>query len=66
MYTICKDWADIIVGLATCEIFNEIECSKVAWNYLGKQNLIDAGNCFNTSDKFRCGKWTREVLLSRV
>ena len=65
MYSICKEWADIIVGLATGEIFNKANCAMIN-NYCSGNRLIDAGNCFNTTDKLKCGKWTREVLLSRV
>ena len=59
----CADMANIIVGLAVGEIFDEDTCK-----WLNKTNavLIDASNNFNTKDKLRCGKWTRQVIISRV
>ena len=63
MFDICKVWADIVVGLATTEIFGYEESRSLV---IFGAELIDAGNCFHTTNKLRCGKWTREVLLSRL
>ena len=55
-------YADIIVGLATEEIFDQHFCD----NWLNKKVLIDSGNNFNTKNKLRCGKWTRQVIVERA
>ena len=60
MYKICASVADIVVGLATQEIFNEFECKYM------DSVLIDSGNNFNTKNKLRCGKWTRQVIIDRI
>lgn len=58
----CTDMANIIVGLAVGEIFDEDTCKLLNINAV----LIDASNNFNTKDKLRCGKWTRQVIINRV
>lgn len=63
MYNICKHFSDIVVGLSTENVFNDLNSANlIAHNTL----LIDASNTFDAKDKLRCGKWTREVILSRV
>jgi len=63
MYNICKHFSDIVVGLSTENVFNDLNSANlIAHDAL----LIDASNTFDTKDKLRCGKWTREVILSRV
>ena len=63
MKTHCCVFADIVVGLATEQIFNSRECAELrSLNVL----LIDSGNNFETKDKKTCGKWTREVIINRI
>lgn len=59
-------WASsIIVGLAESDkpIFNESFCKELRDK---DKVLIDAANNFDTKDKLRCGKWTRQVIIDRV
>lgn len=64
MFDVCYNCAtNIIVGLSSENVFDNIHSEILAAN--GKI-LIDASNTFDTKNKLRCGKWTREVLLSRV
>lgn len=59
----CCVFADVVVGLATEQIFNSHECEELrSLNVL----LIDSGNNFDTKDKKNCGKWTREVIIHRI
>ena len=55
--------SDIIVGLSTETVFSSDDCERFINDGIV---LIDANNTFNTDGKTRCGKWTREVLLSRL
>jgi hypothetical protein len=55
---------DVVVGLADKDkIFSDV----VERIYLSDKMLIDSGNNFgNLSNKQRCGKWTREVIINRL
>ena len=63
MEYLCSDYANVVVGLATEQVFNEYEC-----NWMTEQHtiLIDSGNNFETKNKLTCGKWTRKVIIDRV
>lgn len=57
-------FADAIVGLANQENILDTElCSQL--NDYGI-TLIDSGNNFDTKNKLRCGKWTRNVIIERI
>lgn len=57
-------YADIIVGVSSKDnVFDKEWCERL--NTLHKV-LIDASNNFDTKDKLRCGKWTRNVIVKRV
>ena len=63
MEYLCCDYANVVVGLATEQVFDEDEC-----NWITDTNaiLIDSGNNFATKNKLTCGKWTRQVIIDRV
>ena len=44
-------------------IFEKDWCDRI--NNLDKI-LIDASNNFDTKNKLRCGKWTRNIIVDRV
>lgn len=57
-------FADVVVGLANQEKVLDAElCSQL--NDYGI-TLIDSGNNFDTKNKLRCGKWTRNVIIERI
>lgn len=57
-------YADIIVGISSEDnIFDKEWCERL--NALHTV-LIDASNNFDTKDKLRCGKWTRNIIVDRV
>ena len=57
-------YADIIVGVSSEDnIFDKEWCERL--NALHTV-LIDASNNFDTKDKLRCGKWTRNIIVNRV
>ena len=57
-------YADIIVGVSSEDnIFDKEWCERL--NTLHTV-LIDASNNFDTKDKLRCGKWTRNIIIDRV
>jgi 5,10-methylene-tetrahydrofolate dehydrogenase/methenyl tetrahydrofolate cyclohydrolase len=64
-----KDWlvncCDILVGLSSQDdILKKQQC-----DYLTDIKgcvLIDASNNFPTTDKLRCGKWTRAEIINRI
>lgn len=57
-------YADIIVGVSSEDnIFDKEWCERL--NALHTV-LIDASNNFDTKDKLRCGKWTRNIIVDRV
>lgn len=58
------EYADIVVGLSSKDyILNSEECERLGY-YV--KEFIDGGNNFCTKDKSRCGKWTRDILFSRM
>ena len=63
MEYLCCDYANVVVGLATEQIFDEDECK---WMTDINTILIDSGNNFATKNKLTCGKWTRQVIIDRV
>lgn len=63
MEYLCADYANVVVGLATKQVFDEDSCS---WMEEMHTVLIDSGNNFATKNKLTCGKWTREVIINRV
>jgi 5,10-methylene-tetrahydrofolate dehydrogenase/methenyl tetrahydrofolate cyclohydrolase len=56
-------FADIIVGLATEQVFDNDWCERLR---ICNIELIDSGNNFDTKNKLRCGKWTRDVIIQRI
>ena len=57
-------YANIIVGVSSEDnIFDKEWCERL--NALHTV-LIDASNNFDTKDKLRCGKWTRNIIVNRV
>lgn len=63
MLEFCVKIADVVVGLATEQIFNKNDCDDILYN---GAIFIDASNNFDTEEKLRCGKWTRQVIIDRV
>lgn len=63
MLLTCEWFANVVVGLATEQVANKVKSC-----YLNEENieLIDSGNNFDTKNKLRCGKWTREVIIDRI
>jgi 5,10-methylene-tetrahydrofolate dehydrogenase/methenyl tetrahydrofolate cyclohydrolase len=54
----------IVVGLANQDnILDADWCDRL---YYGATVLIDSGNNFDTKNKLRCGKWTRDVIIQRI
>ena len=62
MFNVCYNYAHIVVGLSSENVFDDIHSEMLS----NKLLLIDASNTFDTKNKLRCGKWTRDVILSRV
>lgn len=58
----CFIHSDIVIGLATEQVFNKFACKWIQPHV----KLIDAANNFDTDNKLRCGKWTRQVIIDRV
>ena len=57
-------YADIIVGLSSEDnIFEKDWCERLITLHTV---LIDASNNFDTKNKLRCGKWTRNIIVNRV
>ena len=54
---------NVVVGLATQQVFSKYMCDMLVKSGL---LLIDASNNFDTKDKLRCGRWTRNVVIKRV
>lgn len=63
MEYLCVDYVNIVVGLATKQVFDEDSCK---WMTDTNTILIDSGNNFATKNKLTCGKWTRQVIIDRV
>lgn len=62
MIDYCHLFAEVIVGLSTEQVFDKHEC-----NFIDNGKMfIDAANNFDTEEKLRCGKWTRQVIIDRV
>lgn len=64
MEYLCCDYANVVVGLATEQVFDEDSCAMM--EDFSNTILIDSGNNFATKNKLTCGKWTREVIIERV
>lgn len=64
MEYLCMDYANVVVGLATEQVFDEDICAII--NDFHSTVLIDSGNNFATINKLTCGKWTRQVIIDRV
>ena len=64
MEYLCADYANVVVGLATEQVFDEDGCNII--NDFNNTVLIDSGNNFATKNKLTCGKWTRQVIIDRV
>lgn len=62
MIDYCHLFAEVIVGLSTEQVFDKYECNFVD----NDKVFIDAANNFDTDNKLRCGKWTRQVIVDRV
>lgn len=63
MRDFCVAMADVVVGLATEQIFDKYDCDYILDN---EAIFIDASNNFDTKEKLRCGKWTRNVIIERI
>lgn len=63
MTLICDVHSDVVVGVSTQPVFDKDECDRLRESDVC---LIDASATFDTTDKLKCGKWTREELLSRL
>jgi 5,10-methylene-tetrahydrofolate dehydrogenase/methenyl tetrahydrofolate cyclohydrolase len=63
MEYLCCDYANVVVGLATEQVFDKDSCK---WMEEFNTILIDSGNNFETKNKLTCGKWTRQVIIDRV
>ena len=63
MEYLCVEYANVVVGLATEQVFDEDSCK---WMTDTNTVLIDSGNNFATKNKLTCGKWTRQVIINRV
>jgi 5,10-methylene-tetrahydrofolate dehydrogenase/methenyl tetrahydrofolate cyclohydrolase len=56
-------FANVVVGLATEQVFDNEWCKILR---ICNIDLIDSGNNFDTKDKLKCGKWTRQVIIDRI
>lgn len=63
MRDFCVYMTDIVVGLATEQLFDKNDCDVVLDN---GAVFIDAANNFDTRNKLRCGKWTRDIIIDRI
>lgn len=64
-----REWlsshCNVLVGLSSTDhIVTANECNSL--RNIHEVLLIDAGNNFDTKDKLRCGKWTREEIINRI
>jgi 5,10-methylene-tetrahydrofolate dehydrogenase/methenyl tetrahydrofolate cyclohydrolase len=59
----CIGIADVVVGLATEQIFDKHDCNSILDS---GAIFIDAANNFDTKNKLRCGKWTRQIIINRI
>ena len=59
------DCCNILVGLSSQDnILNTQQCDFLT--HINHCVLIDASNNFPTTDKLRCGKWTRAEIINRI
>ena len=63
MYVGCVECANVVIGVASEQVFDEEKCDVLTDMDI---TLIDSGNNFETKNKLRCGKWTRQVIIDRV
>ena len=61
MFNAIKDYSWYAVGLASEQVFSKKECDHLIFT-----KLIDSGNNFDTTEKVRCGKWTRKKIIERI
>jgi hypothetical protein len=55
----------VLIGLSSTDhIITANECDSL--RNIHEVLLIDAGDNFDTKDKLRCGKWTREEIINRI
>jgi 5,10-methylene-tetrahydrofolate dehydrogenase/methenyl tetrahydrofolate cyclohydrolase len=64
-----REWlsshCNVLVGLSSTDhIITANECDSL--HNIHEVLLIDAGDNFDTKDKLRCGKWTREEIINRI
>jgi hypothetical protein len=64
-----REWlsnhCNVLVGLSSTDhIITANECDSL--RNIHEVLLIDAGDNFDTKDKLRCGKWTREEIINRI
>ena len=64
MEHLCCNYANVVVGLATEQVFDENSCAMI--ENFHNTILIDSGNNFATKNKLTCGKWTRKVIIERI
>lgn len=59
------DCCNILVGLSSQDnILNTQHCDFLT--HINHCVLIDASNNFSTTEKLRCGKWTRAEIINRI
>lgn len=63
MDLICQVASDVVVGVASAEIYDEEMCDLITSRGV---ELIDSGFNFKTKNKLRCGKWTRNIIIQRI
>jgi 5,10-methylene-tetrahydrofolate dehydrogenase/methenyl tetrahydrofolate cyclohydrolase len=61
-YQLIKRACDVVVGLSSKPVYNANESNAIGEN----TTIIDASSTFDTKDKLKCGKWTREVVINRI
>jgi 5,10-methylene-tetrahydrofolate dehydrogenase/methenyl tetrahydrofolate cyclohydrolase len=64
-----RDWlsdcCNILVGLSSQDnVLNTQQCDFLT--HINHCVLIDASNNFPTTEKLRCGKWTRAEIINRI
>lgn len=63
MKDICSSYSDVVVGLSSVPMFDNEFCDELT---LKGVELVDSGCNFDTKNKLRCGKWTRDTIISRI
>lgn len=61
-YQLIKRACDVVVGLSSKPVYDANESNTIGEN----TTIIDASSTFDTKDKLKCGKWTREVVINRI